>query len=58
MIAYLVGAVGYGLGLVVSSITDLPSGAVIVWALVVSALSFKMVFSYRVKVIALTQTNL
>jgi zinc/manganese transport system permease protein len=31
--AYAVGAVGYGLGLVASVLTDLPTGPVIVWAL-------------------------
>jgi len=36
--AWAIGAAGYGLGLVVSTATDLPSGAVIVWALVASAL--------------------
>ena len=42
MQAYLIGASGYALGLLVSSITDLPSGAIIVWALVVVALLFKL----------------
>ena len=32
-IAYAVGAVGYGLGLALSALFDLPSGAVIVWTL-------------------------
>jgi len=41
LIAYGVGAGGYALGLVVSSMTDLPSGAIIVWALVVAALLVK-----------------
>jgi zinc/manganese transport system permease protein len=36
--AWAIGAVGYALGLVVSTATDLPSGAVVVWALVASAL--------------------
>nr|VFK19239.1 MAG: zinc/manganese transport system permease protein [Candidatus Kentron sp. LFY] len=31
--AYLVGGLGYGFGLILSSILDLPSGAVIVWAI-------------------------
>ncbi|MBE9568100.1 MAG: metal ABC transporter permease, partial [Proteobacteria bacterium] len=43
LLAYLVGAFGYLLGLLVSAMTDLPSGAIIVWALVVSALLFKLV---------------
>jgi len=46
LIAYGVGAAGYALGLVVSSITDLPSGAIIVWALVVAALLVKFVGTF------------
>jgi len=34
---YALGAVGYALGLVVSAVLDLPSGAVIVWAMVLLA---------------------
>ncbi len=45
MIAYGVGVVGYGLGLALSALFDLPSGAVIVWTLaacaLVAAVSFK-----------------
>lgn len=37
--ALLIGSVGYGLGLVFSSIFDLPSGAVIVWSLVFVAIA-------------------
>jgi len=36
--AWAIGALGYASGLVVSTVTDLPSGPVIVWALVVLAL--------------------
>ncbi len=36
--ALLIGATGYGLGLIISSIFDLPSGAVIVWSLAVVAI--------------------
>ena len=36
--AYATGAVGYGLGLIISSLFDLPSGAVIVWTLAVTGL--------------------
>ena len=36
--AWALGALGYALGLVVSTLTDLPSGPVIVWALVALAL--------------------
>ena len=35
---YLIGVFGYGLGLVASAIFDLPSGAVIVWVIVVVSL--------------------
>jgi len=45
-LAYLIGVLGYALGLVVSSLTDLPSGAVIVWSLVVSALLVGVVYRY------------
>jgi zinc/manganese transport system permease protein len=37
--AWTIGALGYAVGLVVSTLTDLPSGPVIVWALVVLALA-------------------
>ena len=36
--AYLIGATGYGLGLILSSLVDLPSGAVIVWSIAIIAL--------------------
>jgi zinc/manganese transport system permease protein len=36
--AYFIGGTGYGLGLIVSSLLDLPSGAVIVWCIAVIAL--------------------
>jgi len=36
--SWAIGALGYALGLVVSTLTDLPSGPVIVWALVALAL--------------------
>ncbi|MBV1877464.1 MAG: metal ABC transporter permease [Pseudomonadales bacterium] len=39
---YLIGAAGYGLGLIVSSLIDLPSGAVIVWCIAGIALAFKL----------------
>jgi zinc/manganese transport system permease protein len=45
--AYFVGAAGYASGLIVSSISDLPSGAIIVWALVVSGLVFKLFLHVR-----------
>jgi zinc/manganese transport system permease protein len=37
--AYLVGAVGYGLGLSASAVLDLPSGPVVVWTLAVCAVA-------------------
>ena len=37
---YAVGAIGYGLGLALSALLDLPSGAVIVWVLAVTAVVF------------------
>jgi zinc/manganese transport system permease protein len=52
LLAYLVGAVAYALGLIVSSMYDLPSGAVIVWALVVSALLMKLIFRSRLAIAA------
>jgi zinc/manganese transport system permease protein len=45
--AYGVGALAYAMGLVVSSMYDLPSGAIIVWALVISALLLKLFFTVR-----------
>ena len=39
---YLIGGSGYGLGLIVSSLMDLPSGAVIVWCIATIALLFKL----------------
>jgi len=47
LLGYLVGAVAYALGLIVSSMYDLPSGAIIVWALVVCALFLKLMFRIR-----------
>jgi len=39
-VGFLLGAVGYALGLALSAVFDLPSGAVIVWALAACALAF------------------
>jgi zinc/manganese transport system permease protein len=39
-VAYALGAAGYALGLALSAVFDLPSGAVIVWALAACALLF------------------
>ena len=38
---YVIGGLGYGLGLIVSSLLDLPSGAVIVWSIAIVALWFQ-----------------
>jgi zinc/manganese transport system permease protein len=51
LLAYLVGAAGYALGLVVSSVTDLPSGAIIVWALVVAGLGLKLLLNNRLSTV-------
>jgi zinc/manganese transport system permease protein len=45
-VCYTLGACGYGLGLAVSAVLDLPSGAVIVWTL---ALLATPVFAWGVK---------
>ncbi len=39
-LGYLLGATGYGLGLALSALLDLPSGAVIVWTLAICAICF------------------
>jgi zinc/manganese transport system permease protein len=41
-LAWLLGAVGYAVGLAVSALFDLPSGAVIVWVLAAAALALSM----------------
>lgn len=40
---YVIGGSGYGLGLISSSLLDLPSGAVIVWSIAIIALLFKFI---------------
>ncbi len=40
---YIIGGSGYGLGLIASSLMDLPSGAVIVWSIAIIAILFKFV---------------
>jgi zinc/manganese transport system permease protein len=40
-VAYAIGAVGYALGLALSALFDLPSGAVIVWTLAACGLAWK-----------------
>ena len=41
LVGFIIGSLGYGLGLILSSLFDLPSGAIIVWSITVIALSFK-----------------
>ena len=41
LVGYVIGTTGYGLGLLLSSFLDLPSGAVIVWSIAIIALLFK-----------------
>lgn len=41
-VAYAIGAVGYGVGLALSAVLDLPSGAVIVWTLAACALAWAL----------------
>lgn len=43
LFAYTIGVIGYASGLVVSAITDLPSGAVIVWMLACSGLLIRLI---------------
>ena len=38
--AYAVGAIGYAAGLIVSVLTDLPTGAVIVWCMAIAGITF------------------
>lgn len=40
--AYLIGAVGYSLGLLLSILLDLPTGPVIVWGLAITAIAFRL----------------
>ncbi len=47
LIGYSVGVLGYGLGLIFSSIIDLPSGAVIVWCITLIALIIQMVLKRK-----------
>lgn len=42
-VGYTIGGAGYGLGLTLSSLLDLPSGAVIVWSIACIALLFKLI---------------
>ncbi|MCW8932130.1 MAG: metal ABC transporter permease [Gammaproteobacteria bacterium] len=46
-IGYIVGVLGYGLGLIFSSIIDLPSGAVIVWGIAIVSLLPQFIFKKK-----------
>jgi zinc/manganese transport system permease protein len=48
-VAWVIGALGYAVGLVISTATDLPSGPVIVWTLVAFALAAHAVIVRRVE---------
>ena len=48
---FAIGAIGYGLGLILSSLFDLPSGAVIVWSIAAIALLFKFLFKKDHKIV-------
>jgi len=52
---YALGALGYGIGLALSAILDLPSGAVIVWALAACAMGFVWIRSTAVSAVGATQ---
>ncbi|WP_428086645.1 metal ABC transporter permease [Candidatus Thioglobus sp.] len=41
LLGYIIGGLGYGFGLILSSLLDLPSGAVIVWSIAIIAFLFK-----------------
>ncbi len=43
LLGYLIGSLGYAMGLILSSLLDLPSGAVIVWSIAVIALGAKLI---------------
>ena len=47
LMGYCIGAAGYALGLALSALFDLPSGAVIVWSLAACALGFAIASSSR-----------
>lgn len=48
---YAIGGSGYGLGLIVSSLLDLPSGAVIVWSIAAIALLLKFINNRDQKIV-------
>ncbi|MDM8545702.1 metal ABC transporter permease [Candidatus Venteria ishoeyi] len=49
IVGYGIGALGYGLGLILSSVLDLPSGAVIVWMIAIIALLPGFFIKYTTK---------
>lgn len=51
LIGYVIGGSGYGLGLILSSLLDLPSGAVIVWSIACIALSFKLIIMKGLRIV-------
>jgi zinc/manganese transport system permease protein len=44
VLAAIIGVLGYAGGLFVSAVIDLPSGAVIVWCIAISAIVVRIVF--------------
>ncbi|NOQ68776.1 MAG: metal ABC transporter permease [Gammaproteobacteria bacterium] len=48
-VAGMIGVTGYGMGLLLSALLDLPSGAVIVWCIALSALFIKFITSQKIK---------
>lgn len=50
LMAYVIGGSGYGFGVILSSLLDLPSGAVIVWSIAIIALLFKFTISSNRKI--------
>jgi zinc/manganese transport system permease protein len=54
--AYATGIAGYVLGLVLSAVLDLPSGAMIVWTLVACGIITRLLLSLRVRTTAATHT--
>jgi zinc/manganese transport system permease protein len=48
LVAGVIGVTGYGLGLLISALLDLPSGAVIVWCIAMMALIIKLIASQMI----------
>ena len=46
-VAYAIGAAGYALGLALSALFDLPSGAVIVWTLAACGIAWRLLTERR-----------